>query len=176
MTLENELRYEVRNMLWLINSENIAWLWRPPTPNSDLTNLPYGWKFKHSNQMAPSILSQNMLVSLDHLTTFTFTQLPDWFLTFRDTVSDKDCRKGKFLPLWFFVFLKVWYICQFLFSKLGKGILDFSFSSRNWRKEFRFLFLLSKLSKKIRDFSFSSRDEAKEFGFLFLFSKLVKGN
>ena len=48
---------EVRNMLWLINSENIAWLWRPPTPNSDLTNLPYGWKFKHSNQMAPSILS-----------------------------------------------------------------------------------------------------------------------
>ena len=95
-----------------------------------------------------------------------------------DTVSDKDCRKGKFLPLWFFVFLKVWYICQFLFlfSKLGKGILDFSFSSRNWRKEFRFLFLLSKLGKKIWDFSFSSRDEAKEFGFLFLFSKLVKGN
>ena len=43
-------------MLWLINSENIAWLWRPPTPNSDLTILPYGWKFKHSNQMAPSIL------------------------------------------------------------------------------------------------------------------------
>ena len=67
--------------------------------------------------------------------------------------------------------------CQFLFlfSKLGKGILDFSFSSRNWRKEFRFLFLLSKLSKKIRDFSFSSRDEAKEFGFLFLFSKLRNG-
>ena len=24
-----------------------------------------------------------------------------------DTVSDKDCRKGKFLPLWFFVFSKV---------------------------------------------------------------------
>ena len=77
-----------------------------------------------------------------------------------------------------FLFSKVWYIYQFLFlfSKLGKRIQDFSFSSRNWGNEFRFLFLLSKLGKKIRDFSFSSRDEAKGFGFLFLFSKLVKGN
>ena len=62
----------------------------------------------------------------------------------------------------------------YLFSELGKGIQDFSFSSRNWRKEFRFLFLLSKLGKKIRDFSFSSRDEAKEFGFLFLLSNVEK--
>jgi len=58
---------------------------------------------------------------------------------------------------------------------LDKEIQDFSFSSRNWENEFRFLFLLSKLSKKIQDFSFSSRDEAKEFGFLFLFSKLRNG-
>ena len=122
------------------------------------------------------MICQNMLLSLYNLTTFTFTQLPNWFLT-SSWHCDKDCRKGKFLPLWFFCLLESFNIFAnflFLFSKLGKGILDFSFSSRNWRKEFRFLFLLSKLSKKIRDFSFSSRDEAKEFGFLFLLSNVEK--
>ena len=45
-----------------------------------------------------SMICQNMLVSL-YLTTFTFTLLPDWFLTlsWHCTVSDKDCRKGKYL-------------------------------------------------------------------------------
>ena len=37
--------------------ENIVWLWRPPTTKSDLTNMPYGWKIKQPNQMAPSILN-----------------------------------------------------------------------------------------------------------------------
>merc|ERR1719264_289764 len=36
----------------------------------------------------------------------------------------------------------------FLFSKLGKRISDFSFSSRNWRFVKKILFLLSKLQKR----------------------------
>ena len=55
---------------------------------------------EHFDNWSLSMICQNMLVSL-YLTTFTFTLLPDWFLTlsWHCTVSDKDCRKGKFLPL-----------------------------------------------------------------------------
>ena len=59
---------------------------------------------QHFDNWSLSMICQNMLLSLYHLTTFTFTQLPDWFLTssWHCTLS-KDCRKGKFLPIWFYV-------------------------------------------------------------------------
>ena len=64
----------------------------------------------------------------------------------------------------------------FLFSKLGKRISDFSFSSRSWRllkkfsfssrnlrKENPFLFHFSKVKNTFSNFSFSSRNWGKEF-------------
>ena len=115
----------------------------------------------------------SITLSFDHFHFHPTAQLvPDLILTLCQTkIAERESfYHSDFLSSRKFI------ICQFLFlfSKLGKGILDFSFSSRNWRKEFRFLFLLSKLGKKIRDFSFSSRDEAKEFGFLFLLSNVEK--
>ena len=61
----------------------------------------------------------------------------------------------------------------FLFSKMGKRISDFSFSSRNWRFVKKVLFLLSKLEKR-KPLSLLESGEPF-FKFLFLLSKLGKG-
>ena len=75
----------------------------------------------------------------------------------------------------------------FLFSKLGKRISDFSFSSRNWillkkfsfssrnlRKEKHFLFHFSKVENLFQISLSLLETGERNFRFLFLFSKLEK--
>ena len=50
---------------------------------------------QHFDNWSLSMICQNMLLSLYHLTTFTFTQLPDWFLTSSWHCVRQRLQKGK---------------------------------------------------------------------------------
>merc|ERR1712105_98083 len=106
-------------------------------------------------------MCQNMLLSLYHLTTFTFTQLPSWFLTSSLHCVRQRLQKGKVFTTLIFCLLK-----SLIYLPISLSLLE------TGQRNSRFLFLLPKLRKKIRDFSFSSRYEAKEFGLLFLLSNV----
>ena len=113
----------------------------------------------------------SITLSFDHFHP-TAQLIPDLILTLCQT---KIAERGSF------------YHSDFLSSRKFNIFANFSFSSRNWAKEFEISLSPLETGKRnsgfsfssrnwARKFSFSSRDEAKEFGFLFLFSKLVKGN
>ena len=50
---------------------------------------------QHFDNWSLSMICQNMLLSLYHLTTFTFTQLPNWFLTSSWHCVRQRLQKGK---------------------------------------------------------------------------------
>ena len=98
---------------------------------------------EHFDNWSLSMICQNMLILL-YLTSFTFCPTGSW--PDPDTASDKDCRKGKFSPLWFYV------VCLTTSSVLNNFW---------WRKQPRVCFSLSTL--EVKD---------KNFNILFLLSRL----
>ena len=141
---------------------------------------------QHFDNWSLSMIYQNMLVSLYHLTTFTFTQLPDWFLTLSWHCVRQRLQKGKVLTTLIFCLLESLIYLPislslletgqrnsrflFLLSKLGKGIQVSLSPLETGQENSRFLFLLSRRGKGIR-ISLSPLECGEiVFKFLFLFS------
>ena len=107
-----------------------------PKPIVTIGNLPmvFSTAFQQFNNWSLSMICQNMLISLCHLTTFTFTQLPDLFL-----ISSWHCvilrlEKVKVFKnqLWFYV------VCHTIFNNFP------------WRKPTRACFGPIDNTRKIR--------------------------
>ena len=110
------------------------------------------------------MIYQNMLVSLYHLTTFTFTQLPDWFLTLSWHCVRQRLQKGKVLTTLIFCLLE-----SLIYLPISLSLLE------TGQRNSRFLFLLSKLEKGIQ-VSLSPLETRQENSrFLFLSSRRGKG-
>merc|ERR1712105_190904 len=104
-------------------------------------------------------MCQNMLLSLYHLTTFTFTQLPSWFLTSSWHCVRQRLWKGKVFTTLIFCLLRSLIYLPISLSLLetGERNLGFSFSSQNWSRKFEISLSPLKTRQRNSDFSFSSR-------------------
>ena len=103
-------------------------------------------------------------VSFYHLTTFTFTQLPKWFLTSSWHCVRQRLQKGKVFTTLIFCLLK-----NLIYLPISLSLLE------TGQRNSRFLFLLSKLEKGIQ-VSLSPLETGQENSrFLFLLSRRGKG-
>ena len=117
---------------------------------------------QHFDNWSLSMIYQNMLVSLYHLT--TFTQLPDWFLTLSWHCVRQRLQKGKVLTTLIFCLLE-----SLIYLPISLSLLE------TGQRNSRFLFLLSKLEKGIQ-VSLSPLETGQENSrFLFLLSRRGKG-
>ena len=110
------------------------------------------------------MIYQNMLVSLYHLTTFTFTQLPDWFLTLSWHCVRQRLQKGKVLTTLIFCLLE-----SLIYLPISLSLLE------TGQRNSRFLFLLSKLEKGIQVSLSPLKTGQENSRFLFLLSRRGKG-
>ena len=119
---------------------------------------------QHFDNWSLSIICQNMLLSLYHLTTFTFTQLPKWFLTSSWHCVRQRLQKGKVFTTLIFCLLE-----SLIYLPISLSLLE------TGQRNSRFLFLLSKLEKGIQ-VSLSPLETGQENSrFLFLLSRRGKG-
>ena len=110
------------------------------------------------------MICKNMLLSLYHLTTFTFTQLPNWFLTSSWNCVRQRLQKGKVFTTLIFCLLE-----SLIYLPISLSLLE------TGQRNSRFLFLLSKLEKGIQ-VSLSPLETGQENSrFLFLLSRRGKG-
>ena len=111
------------------------------------------------------------------LTTQTQMMLVSTQTSYKNSLSLSTLEK---LKKWNFYFssrtTRFVFLFLFLLSKLEIFFIYFSFSSRNWRNDFKTFFLFSKLRKNedfpqnfLTKFSFSSRNLKNYLEFLFLF-------
>ena len=119
---------------------------------------------QHFDNWSLSMICQNMLLSLYHLTTFTFTQLPNWFLTSSWHCVRQRLQKGKVFTTLIFCLLE-----SLIYLPISLSLLE------TGQRNSRFLFLLSKLEKGIQ-VSLSPLETGQENSrFLFLLSRRGKG-
>ena len=142
----------------------------PPSvrPGNVLESFPMATKLdfhdQHFDNWSLSMICQNMLLSLYHLTTFTFTQLPNWFLTSSWHCVRQRLQKGKVFTTLIFCLLE-----SLIYLPISLSLLE------TGQRNSRFLFLLSKLEKGIQ-VSLSPLETGQENSrFLFLLSRRGKG-